>query len=169
MPTTNEKLTRGPTTSKAILFMPWPLLSSGHHQVWHWLWNKDSVFFQGNSQNTCHSMSGIISITCHMWTFQQDNSVCNNIFFNSSPPSAAYMPQWITSALVQIMDCHLFGTKHYLNQCCVIVNWTLRNKPLWNFNQNTNFFIHENTSENIICKMATILCRGRWIKTSHHA
>ena len=32
-------------------------------------------------------------------------------FFNSSPPSAAYMRQWIESALVQIMVCRLFGVK----------------------------------------------------------
>ena len=30
---------------------------------------------------------------------------------NSSPPSAAYMRQWIGSALVQIMACRLFGAK----------------------------------------------------------
>ena len=30
---------------------------------------------------------------------------------NSSPPSAAYMHQWIGSALVQIMACRLFGAK----------------------------------------------------------
>ena len=31
--------------------------------------------------------------------------------FNSSPPSAAYMHQWIRSALVKIKACRLFGTK----------------------------------------------------------
>ena len=30
--------------------------------------------------------------------------------FNSSPPSAPYMNQWIRSALVQIMACRRFGT-----------------------------------------------------------
>ena len=30
---------------------------------------------------------------------------------NSVRPSAAYMRQWIESALVQIMACRLFGTK----------------------------------------------------------
>ena len=30
---------------------------------------------------------------------------------NSSPPSATYMHQWTGSAVVQIMACHLFGTK----------------------------------------------------------
>ena len=49
---------------------------------------------------------------------------------------------------------------HYLNQCGVNVNWTIRNKPQWNFNHNTKIFIHENASENIICEMAAILPRG---------
>ena len=31
--------------------------------------------------------------------------------FNSSPSSAAFMQQWIGSALVQIMACRLFGAK----------------------------------------------------------
>ena len=39
-------------------------------------------------------------------------------------------------------------------------NWTRRNKLRWNFNENTNLFIHENASENIVCEMAVILSRG---------
>ena len=31
--------------------------------------------------------------------------------FDSSPPSAAYLRQWIRSGLVQIMACRLFGAK----------------------------------------------------------
>ena len=53
---------------------------------------------------------------------------------------------------------------HYLKQCWVIVNWTLRNKLQWNFNQNTKLFIHEIASENIACEMAAILSSGRWVK-----
>ena len=34
---------------------------------------------------------------------------------NSSLPGAAYMRQWIGSALVQIMACHLFDTKPLSN------------------------------------------------------
>ena len=49
---------------------------------------------------------------------------------------------------------------HYLNQCWVIANWTLRNKIQRNFNQNTKQFIHGNASENIVCKIATILSGG---------
>ena len=33
---------------------------------------------------------------------------------------------------------------HYLNQCWNIVNWALRNKFQWNFDENTTIFIQEN-------------------------
>ena len=41
------------------------------------------------------------------------------------------------------MAWRLFGPSYYLNQCWVIINWTLRNKFHWNCNQNTKLFIHE--------------------------
>ena len=37
------------------------------------------------------------------------------------------------------------------------------NKLKWHFNQNIKLFIHENASENIVCEMAAILSRGRWV------
>ena len=46
---------------------------------------------------------------------------------------------------------------HYLDQCWVIINWTLGNKLQWNFHQNTTLFINENALKNIACKMAAIL------------
>ena len=55
---------------------------------------------------------------------------------------------------------------HYLTQCWVIVNWTLRSNLQWIQNQNLKLFFHENASENIICEMAAILSRGRWVLTS---
>ena len=39
------------------------------------------------------------------------------------------------------------------------------NKLQWNFNQNTKLFIEENASHNIVCEMATILSKGRWVNT----
>ena len=45
---------------------------------------------------------------------QLDNYASNKCCsegINSSPPSAAYIRQWIRSALVQIMTCRLFGAK----------------------------------------------------------
>ena len=61
------------------------------------------------------------------------------------------MPQGIGSALVQIMACRLFDTKPL-------------SKLQWNFIQNTKLFVHRNSSENIVCEMAAILSRGRWVK-----
>ena len=46
---------------------------------------------------------------------------------------------------------------HYLNQYWNIVNWTLSNKFQWNLNDNSYIFIQENASENVACKMASIL------------
>ena len=88
---------------------------------------------------------------------------------NSShpPPTtiAAYMRQWIGSALVQLMACRLFGAKPISKPTVVFfVNCTIRNKLQWNFNQNTKLFIHENAYENIVCEMAPILFRGRCVK-----
>ena len=73
------------------------------------------------------------------------------------------MRQWIGTALIQIIACHLFGAKPLYKpiKCWFIANWTLRDKLQWNFNQNTKLFIHENASENIVCEMAAILSRGR--------
>ena len=50
------------------------------------------------------------------WIKSKDDSLHSNslnwsISINPSPPNAAYMRQWIGSALVQIMACCLFGTK----------------------------------------------------------
>ena len=53
---------------------------------------------------------------------------------------------------------------HYQNQCCNIVNKTLRNKLQWIFSRNTNIFIQENAFESVVCKKATILYRPQWVK-----
>ena len=66
--------------------------------------------------------------------------------------------------LVQMMVVTYLEPSHYLNPSWVFVNLTLRNKLQWNPNQNTKLFIRENASENIICKMATILCREKLVK-----
>ena len=66
------------------------------------------------------------------------------ILINPTPSNDAYMRQWIGSALVQIMACRLFG-----DQCRIVVNWTLRNKLPWIFNQNAKVSftkIHRKTS-----------------------
>ena len=60
------------------------------------------------------------------------------------------------------------ASSHYLKQCWNIVNWTLRNKLQWNFNRNSNIFTQENVFESIVCNMAAILSRKRWVYTFSH-
>ena len=57
---------------------------------------------------------------------------------------------------------------HYLNQFWVIVNRILWNKLQRNLNRNTKLFIHENAFESVVCKMAAILSRGRWVNNVSH-
>ena len=86
------------------------------------------------------------------------------IIFNSSPgpPNAAFMSQVSIGSDNGLSP--FSAPSHCLNQCWIIVNWTLRNKLQWNLNQNTKLFIHKNASENVGCEMAAILSRGRWVK-----
>ena len=52
---------------------------------------------------------------------------------------------------------------HYLNQWWNIVDWNLRNRPQWNFNQNSNNFIQENAFENVVCEVASILSQPQCV------
>ena len=53
---------------------------------------------------------------------------------------------------------------HYLIQCWIIVNSTSRNIFQWNSKHNSNFFIHENAIECVVCEMAAILSRPPCVK-----
>ena len=86
-------------------------------------------------------------------------------FVNSSPPGVTYMYQWTGSTLLHVMAWFWSVPSHYLNQCWLLVNWTLRNKLQWNSSQNTELFIHGNAFENVICEMAAILSRGRLVNS----
>ena len=80
---------------------------------------------------------------------------------NSSPPSAAYMSRCIGSALVQIMACRLFGAKPLSEP--VLSHSQLDPQEQTSVKFESKHFIHENAYENIVCGMAAILSRERWI------
>ena len=44
----------------------------------------------------------------------------------------------------------------------------LGNKLQWNFNWNSYIFIQENAFDNLVCEMAAILSRGRWVLNHSH-
>ena len=47
-----------------------------------------------------------------------------------------------------------------LTNAGLFVNWILKNKLSWNFDQNTKFCVDKNASENTHCEKAVILFRG---------
>ena len=110
-------------------------------------WCKYTVYVATQGHNIAYPETHI------KWTVNQ----------NSSPPSAAYRCQWTGSALVQIMACRLFGAKPLSKP--MLGYWFFRNKLQYNFNEKTNIFIQENASENIVCEMAAILPRERWVNS----
>ena len=74
------------------------------------------------------------------------------------------MHQWIGSILVQIMDCHLFSARPLSEPVQCYSQLDPRERTWWNSNQSTKLFIHENTSENIICEIVAIfVSRGIWV------
>ena len=62
-------------------------------------------------------------------------------------------------------DNALSAPSHYLNQCWIIVNWTLANKLQWNFNRNSFIFIQENAFQNVVWKMAAILSQPQCVNS----
>ena len=79
-------------------------------------------------------------------------------------PSDAYMRRYSNQHWFRKWLVAWTAPSHYLNQCWNIVNWTLRNKCQWNFNQNSSIFIQANAFENVICEMASILSQPQCVK-----
>ena len=85
---------------------------------------------------------------------------------NSLRPSDAYRRQYTNHHWFRQWLVAYSSPSHYLNQCRVIVNWTPRNKLQWYFHRYSNFFIQENTFENIFCEMAASLFRPKRVNSS---
>ena len=75
-----------------------------------------------------------------------------------------YIQHQTGSTLVQVMTYHLVGTKPLPEPMLSYCQLDPRNKLQWNLNYNTKLFIHENAFITVLCKMATILSRVRWVK-----
>ena len=80
-------------------------------QTWNWNQNITVSFTKMHLEMCVCEMVAILSL---------------RIRVNSSPPSAAYIRQWIGSEMVQIMACRLFGTKPLskpMLSCCWLGPW----------------------------------------------
>ena len=106
-----------------------------------------------------------------IWQYQHRNSYCGDMMTvklsylhnrNSYTGKMASLSHWGQVMHICIGNLTIIGSDKGLSparhQCWLIVNWTLGNKFLLNFHQNTMIFIQENTLKNGIWKMASILC-----------
>ena len=104
--------------------------------------------FHGYSNSFCLESKIIEVIYDTMkpqWTFSNITQPLWRIHLTTWRPGDACLCQWAGLSLAQLLSSQHVGKKtNYLNQCCAITNWTLGNKFLWNFNQNTEIFIKEN-------------------------
>ena len=66
-----------------------------------------------------------------------------------------------TDALVLVLMHQAISNQCWPNSH--FIGKRLENKHQWNLNHNTKLFIHENAFENIICEIAAILSRERWV------
>ena len=58
--------------------------------------------------------------------------------------------------------CEICTTKMFV--ICVL--YFVRNDNQWKFDQNAKYFIHEIASKGIVCEMAAILSRRRWVNSN---
>ena len=82
---------------------------------------------------------------------------------NSSLPRAAYMCHWNGSALAQIMACCLFCVKPLPEPTLAYCQLDPQEQTSVKFSSKYKLSIHENASEKIVCEMAAILSRERWV------
>ena len=83
---------------------------------------------------------------------------------NSSPPGAACICQWTGSSLLQLMACHLFGTKPQpepMLVCCQLDPWEQVFSETWI--GILSFAFKKMHLKMLSAKMEAILSRGRWV------
>ena len=90
---------------------------------------------------------------CIIYLLMIDNKICYSVYG---------LTHWGRVRHICISDAN-HATSHYLNLSLNIVNWTIRNKLQWNFNQNSYIFIQEIAFENVLCKLAAILSQPQCV------
>ena len=76
------------------------------------------------------------------------------------------MCQWIGPTLIQILACRLFGAKPLSKPmlgCCQLDPKEQKEQTSVKFHSKYKLFIQENACEYIVCEMAAIFSRGRWV------
>ena len=77
-----------------------------------------------------------------------------------SPTGAAYVRRWTASALVQVMACHLFGTKPLPEPILTYCQLDPEEQTSVKIESKYKISTEENAFENVVCKMEAILSRA---------
>ena len=81
----------------------------------------------------------------------------NKVMLNLSPP----MPHYCVSESGQhSLACRLYGAKPLSKPMLGYCQLDPRNKPRWNFNQNTKVFLNKNAPKYIVCGRVAIMSWG---------
>ena len=113
-----------------------------------------------SKSNVCENLFSILSKyklhTIYLHAISLTDSHLLQAQFNSWWPSNAYMRQYTTLPLNQIMTCRLFRAKS-LSKPVLPQLETHSNTFQWNWNQHATSLIQLNESENAVCKIVVIL------------
>ena len=127
--------------------LPWTLKRKCRH--------FDEIFVTGGTE-ICH----FDNFRCSQWwKFHQNDDI--SVSVNNATAYTSFDDVTPASPFLHVYIHVLRVAKplYYLKQCWDIVNWTLRKKLQWNFNQNCDIFIQANAFESVVCEMAAIFSR----------
>ena len=102
----------------------------------------------------------------------------NHIFCDDTKWCSGALRHRISSRITLVPHiCVSESGQHWFRYCVVakplsepmLINGTLGNKLQWTFIQNSNFVIHKNAFENVVCEMAAILSWVRWVNNIRSA
>ena len=115
-------------------------------------WKLNDIYIHQKSQPSLPQMTA-----CHMLGAKPLSHLPLVLHICVSESGQHWFRQWLVAHS---------APSHYLNQCWVIVNWTismLRRTSQWNFNQNTKLLIHEKCIWNHRLRNGGHFVLGRWV------
>ena len=118
----------------------WRLVISEH------LWESSDRSFTANAWN--------------IYSWYEFEKFC----FNPSPPSAAYMRQWIGWSLIHMMACRLFGAKPLSEPMLGHCQLRLLGTNSW-MSVKIRSFSFKNSNENVVCQNSGHFVQGGWVNT----
>ena len=123
-------------------------------------WRKTCMLqfeWYGTNHKKCCTGLGWRMTFKEIWYFKYSQH------FKSSPPSGTYMCRRTGSTLVQVMAGHLFGAKPLPEPMLTYCQMDPKEQTSEKFESKYKTFPSWKPFEDVVCEMADILSRGRWV------